>query len=201
LHIICPQIRLQKPCYSFDHQLIPSHTTSPHIYLVLAMVQSLYNLTIHPNILSSPSHPAEKEQTCYFTYAPSHPSDHWSVETPLPSPNISTKVTPDPYNPLLAARLPLLTPPQTVEASKFLQLQTMAAHQSTQRPRPQPHQDVFELSDDSASGRSSMSSDSSSSRSRPCVCSRCQTSYGQFVAYSLNSYYCTRCAKIVGYGG
>jgi len=180
-----------------------SHTPSTTLYSPSVMVHSnlLYNLTANPHLPSPPSSTFEKGQTCYFTYTPAYTSDHWSIETPLPSPNISGQIVADPHNPLLSARLPLLTPPQTVEASRFLQLQTMAAHQSSQRPKPQPHQDVLELSDDNTSARSSISSERSSSSSIPRVCSRCQTNYGQFVSYSLNSYYCTRCAKIVGYGG
>lgn len=176
---------------------------SYHLALLLtpfpAMVRSLYNLTTHPN-LTPPSPTAGKEQTCYFTYVTSKLSDHWSIETRLSTPGISTNIISDCCNPLLAARVPLLTPSQTLDASRFLQIQTMASHQS-QRSRRQPHQDVFELSDDCSSSRSSISSESSSrsSSARPRVCSRCQTNFGEFVSYSLNSYYCTRCAKIVGY--
>ena len=108
------------------------------------------------------------EPLCYFTYIPSVPSDHWSLETPLPSPDLRAHITSDPSNPFLAARIPLLTPssPQTMGAEKLMQLQTASAH--PQRPKPQPHQDVLELSDDSMSSRaSSMSSGSSRSSSSP----------------------------------
>merc|ERR1712000_443522 len=144
---------------------------------------------------------AKPEPLCYFAYIPSAPSDHWSLETPLPSPDLQARITPDPCNPFLAARIPLLTPgsPQTMGAEKLMQLQTASAH--PQRPRPQPHQDVLELSDDSMSSRTSSDSSSSSSSSRSKICSRCQTTFGDFVAYSLNGYYCKRCAKITGYGG
>lgn len=164
------------------------------------MVHSRYSLTPNQQISLVIPHTPEREHTCYFTYIPTQPSDHWSVETPSPSPNPSASVAADPYNPLLAARVPLLASPQTMEAAKLLQLQTAAAHPAPKRPKPQPHQDVLELSDDSLSGRSSLSSERSSSSVHR-VCSRCQTNYGQFVSYSLNGYYCTRCAKIVGYGG
>jgi hypothetical protein len=196
---------LQRPsAYSVHHLILKtghcyyiSHISFTSTYLKsLVMVYSLYNLTSHPHISSQ----SQRSEQDYFTFTPAHPSHHWSVETPLPSPDLSAKVVADPQNPLLAARLPLLcTPPQTIEASRLLQLQTMAAHQPP-RPRPQPHQDVLYISDDAMSSRSSTSSERSTS-STPRVCSRCQTHYGDFVAYSLNSYYCTRCAKIVGYGG
>jgi hypothetical protein len=143
------------------------------------------------------------ETSCYFTYIPSTPSDHWSLETPLPSPDLRAAITPDPHNPLLAARLPLHSPstPLIMSAEKLMQYQTAAAH--PQRPQPQPHQGVYELSNGSmASSRSSSESSSSRSSSRtPKMCSRCQTTFGDFVAYSLNGYYCKRCAKITGYGG
>jgi hypothetical protein len=131
--------------------------------------------------------------SCYFSYTP-HPSTHWSLETPLSSPSsFSAEVTADPNNPLLAARQPCasLTPPITMDASRLLQLQTAAAH---------PHRHSQSGSGYS-SGRSSTSSESSSP-TRPAVrCSRCQTDSGSMVKYSMNSYYCSRCAGIVGYGG
>src|ERR1700761_7099043 len=106
--------------------------------------------------------PHTTQPSCYFSHIP-HSSDHWSVETPLPSPVLRAEVVPDPHNPLLAARpLPGLLTPQTMDASRLLQLQTAAAHPQASRPRPQPHQDVLEVSYDSSSGRSSFSSDSTS---------------------------------------
>jgi hypothetical protein len=156
----------------------------------------------------SPSHLlfTTREPLCYFTYIPSAPSDHWSTETPLPSPGLhaNADIVADPSNPLLAARIPLLSPAsaQSMSAEKLLQLQTAAAH--SQRSRPQPRQDVLDLSDDSSSSMSSRSSSvgsASSSGGRPKICSRCQTTFGEFVAISLNSHYCKRCAKITGFGG
>lgn len=216
------QSRITRLCFCSLLRLIPYHhhyfgqeLITYHILVPLAMVQS--NLATPDNFCNethnrnSPSitysyyhHQAARgESPCYFTYIPSAPSDHWSLETPLPSPNLSTAIAADPHNPLLAARLPLLTPstPQIMSAAKLMQYQTAVAH--PQRPRPQPHQDVFELNNGSmTSSRSSSDSTSSSSSSRtPKMCSRCQTTFGDFVAYSLNGYYCKRCAKITGYGG
>ena len=185
---------------SQDHTT--NHTTHRPLDMVESTLDHSYNVTSHPGYSSkSEYHPNLQPQSlCYFTYTPSHSSDHWSVETPIPSPAPSPGVVADPHNPLLAVRVPhyLLTPPQTMDASRLLQLQTAAAHQAPQRPKPQPHQDVLDVSDDSMPGSSSSSNSLSS---LPHVCSRCQTSFGQFVAFALNSYYCTRCAKIVGYGG
>lgn len=178
--------------------MVQSNTTHYHID---DLTHHLHTIDLSPEI-SRPQLTRASGSLCYFTYIPSAPSDHWSLETPQPSPELRahTAVTADPQNPFLAARIPLLSPSQSMGAEKLLQLQTAAAH--PQRPRPQPHQDVLELSDDSMSSTSSRSSsDSSSTSSRPKVCSRCQTTFGEFVAYSLNGYYCKRCAKITGYGG
>jgi hypothetical protein len=143
---------------------------------------------------TSPGDNIHNSPTCYFSYVP-HLSDHWSLETPVASPTLSSiEVVADPRNPLLAARVPpaLLTPPIAMDASRLLQLQTAAAHPQTPS-RSQSRSDY--------SGRSSMSSESSSP-TRPSVrCSRCQTDSGAMVKYAMTSYYCSRCAGIVGYGG
>jgi len=153
----------------------------------------MLNTSIYPETQLSPTH----SHTCYFTYLPqsSSSADHWSTETPLESPQPSADIRPDPHNPFLAARPPLQyssSPPYKMDVSKFLQLQTAAAHGS--------------LKSDNSSTRSSSTSSGRSSTSleaTPVIqdksCSRCQTTYGSFVSYSLNSYYCTRCAKLVGY--
>lgn len=143
----------------------------------------------------------QNQSACYFSCIPT-PHDHHSTETPLASPEYSAfEVTPDSHNPLLALRR---HPAQTMDASKLMSLQTAAAYQS-QRPKPQPHQTIFETSDESI--RTSTPSDSgSSSASTPQIvyCSRCQrSSFGTqgMVCFAMNSYYCTRCASLVGYGG
>lgn len=147
----------------------------------------------------------QNQTPCYFSYTPT-PYDHYSTETPLGTPEYSAfEATPDSHNPLLALRRhPALSPSQTMDASKLMSLQTVAAYQ-IQRPKPQPHQGILETSDDSV--RTSTSSDSgSSSCSTPQLiyCSRCQrSSFGTqgMVCFAMNSYYCTRCASLVGYGG
>jgi len=165
----------------------------------------------YPMGLYSPTTPnfnRQQTQNCYFSYIPQS-SDHWSVETPLhsPDPTAAHAAHADPFNPLLAVRSitpNLLTPSlqRTMgDASKLMQFQTAAAHGSPTRPKPQPRQDVLDVSDDSSSGRSSFSSEGATLVVQDKSCSRCQTTYGNFIAYSLNSYYCTRCAKRVGYGG
>jgi hypothetical protein len=164
--------------------------------MVQSTLYSIYDHITHTQI--SPPTPSQLHD-CYFTYIPAVASDHWSLETPLPSPNPSTNIIADPHNPLLAARIPLLSPSQTTIASSLLQMQTAAAH--PQRSRLQPYQDVLQLSDASMSSRRSSdsgSSSSSSSSSGRRICSRCQTTHGEFVSYSLNSYYCKRCAKLTG---
>jgi hypothetical protein len=126
--------------------------------------------------------------SCYFTYT-ALPSDHWSTETPLASP-FSAPFTADPHNPLLAKRqvpTPVVTP-VPMDASRLLQLQTAAAH--------------GQIEYRSTSSRSSSTSSGSASFTRSTAqCSRCQTDRGTMVQYSINSYYCSRCANIVGYGG
>lgn len=147
----------------------------------------------------------QNQSACYFSYTPIL-YEHYSTETPLPSPGYSAlEATSDSHKPLLALRRNLaLTPSQTMDASKLMGLQTAAAYQLT-RPKPQPHQNDTETSTNSV--RTSISSDSdSSSASTPQVifCSRCQrSSYGSqgMVCFAINSYYCTRCASLVGYGG
>jgi hypothetical protein len=163
-------------------------------------LDSAYDVATHTRLSPTPSHLSEHELLCYFTYIPTAPSNHWSLETPLPSPDLCAKIVADPHNPLLALRIPLSSPSQTMEASKLLQLQTAAAHShhNSQPPQPQPHQDVLELSNDSMSSRDSSGSNHSFLCSVRRICSRCQITYGDFISYSLNSYYCTRCAKITG---
>ncbi|KAF2420510.1 hypothetical protein EJ08DRAFT_702448 [Tothia fuscella] len=137
---------------------------------------------------TSSIHPA----SCYFSYAP-RSSDHWSSETPIDTPVSSSQPTADTRNPFLAARLPpaYLTP-TSMDVSKFLQLQTAAAYQNNHQSRPQM----------SSSSSNSSSGSGSSSPSRPVMqCSRCQHEGGAMVKYSLSSYYCNRCAQIVGYPG
>jgi len=141
---------------------------------------------------SSPSTPSL--QSCYFTYLPQSSADHWSTETPLESPQLPSNVKPDSHNPFLAARPPVqLSPlPQyTMDVSKLMQLQSAAAHGSLDTSSSR--------SSSTSSGRSSTYSENVTPVIQDKSCSRCQTTYGSFVSYSLNSYYCTRCAKLVGY--
>ncbi|KAK8226844.1 hypothetical protein HDK77DRAFT_502848 [Phyllosticta capitalensis] len=169
-------------------------------------------------------------QLCYFSFVPSSQtqpqstdySSHYSIETPSPGPNyeiLSPRTPSEPSNPLLAARNP---PPACLNMSatmdpastKVLQLQTAAAY----RPRPQPVQDVLDLSpiDTRTSSSASDTSSSSTSSARGSVssasttpvlqfvrCSRCHRSGSQgskdMVGWGMNSYYCARCADLVGY--
>ncbi|KAF2838007.1 hypothetical protein M501DRAFT_915906, partial [Patellaria atrata CBS 101060] len=154
----------------------------------------------------------------YFTYIP-HPSTHFSIETPLPSPADSSGElpSPDPYNPLLAYReLPTpLDMTANSQASKVLQLQTTAAY--TQMPRKaQAIQDVFDLEDDGSEDAtetySRSSSTSSTANSTPVPptfvrCLRCRRDFStgsavstgsHKVQFGVNLYYCGRCASLVG---
>ncbi|OJD32023.1 uncharacterized protein BKCO1_4200062 [Diplodia corticola] len=161
---------------------------------------------------------------CYFSFVPpSHPEtsfvDHFSSETPSPglySDDLSVQTPSEPTNPLLAARpwsVSFTVSPAAMDASKILQLQTAAAYSYQSRPQPQPVQDVLDLSPmSSRSGSDASSSTSSSSRTSvsgevPTVqfirCSRCHRTdtagSKKMIGYGINSYYCVRCADIVGY--
>lgn len=83
--------------------------------------------------------------------------------------------------------------PHVMDVSKLLQMQTNAAYQSIGRPSPQPaHQ----------SSTAPFFADYAR-------CSRCQRSvsidasagpfYGNAVAFGTNSFYCRRCATMVGF--
>ncbi|KAE9982069.1 hypothetical protein EG327_005962 [Venturia inaequalis] len=148
----------------------------------------------------SPDHPSpapnhhnhnHNHNTGYFTY---QPADHWSTETPVHSTSPSSHIRPDPNNPFLAARPAQLLPtsPQTylMDVSNLMQLQSAAAHAA-------PKMSSRSSSSDSTRTSSDMGTPVIQDKS----CSRCQTTYGSFIAYSLNSYYCTRCAKMTGYTG
>ena len=116
---------------------------------------------------------------------------------------------------------PLLTPDDFPHTSLFLapsllRLSTpsetpMPSHE--QRPKAQPVQDVFDLSDEDSSYPSACSSCSSSedmtfSSMEAMRCSRCHNSSinpladlakGNMVSFGTNLYYCRRCATFVGY--
>lgn len=174
---------------------------------------------------SSSVTPQESTSTavCYFSFIPhshSHPDDasHFSAETPSPglySDDLSVRTPSHSTNPLLAARfspVSLAFTSAAMDVSKLLQLQTAAAYS---RPQAQPvQQDVLDLSPicsrsgSDASTASSSSSRTSVSGDSPTVqfvrCSRCHregtAGSKHMVGYGINSYYCRRCADIVGYG-
>jgi len=167
---------------------------------------------------------------CYFsitqpsTIMPSSTTS--SIDTPLTSPTFDDDlITPDPTHPLLASRLSQMfiseyskgSSAPRMDGSKVLQLQTQAAHSTPARPQPRPLQDMFHIADDteqnsddsinSNASDDSMSPDEASSMLHA-RCSRCQrsastdltTGGSNMIQWGLNSFYCTRCAKIVGFG-
>lgn len=159
------------------------------------------------------------QQPDYFTVRPPiHNDGHFSIETPLASPDCrstdtSTPATPLPSNPLLASRdPPSATHSPTTSTPTLLQMQTNASH-STHRPDPSPVQNVLHTTPGKASNSASSSSSSSGSAPRGSSlemarCSRCQrtpsvdakTGRNNMVEYGLNLWYCTRCAQMVGLG-
>jgi len=154
--------------------------------------------------------PVSTPDLCYFTFSP--PTyRHFSVETPLTTPISSLgEASPDPSNPLLSYRLPHST--TMASMSNLMKLQTASAHGQPIRPRPVPQQNVLHVTSDE-SVKSDRSSSSSSSDDPSLVspleearCSRChrtpsvdlKTGTPNMVRFGLNSYYCTRCAGMVG---
>lgn len=137
--------------------------------------------------------------TCYFTLPVA--SSHYSDETPQPTP--SSEYCPDtwasPSNPLLAHRSLSMASPGA-DASRLLQLQTQAAHRPSTQPL-QPPQSAGSASPSNSD--SSMSSHRSSvSMSHPLCCCRCRReSHGHsgMFQFGTNLYYCSHCAKMVGY--
>ena len=116
----------------------------------------------------------------------------------------------------LSTRSTSTSPLVFMSASTLLQLQTRAAHPGPKRPGSQPVQDTRRASSASSNG-SMLSASSSSSRSSmdsassatmaPQVCSRCHRSVSLDsnmpttggIKIGINSYYCNRCATMVGY--
>ncbi|KAF1365979.1 hypothetical protein EJ07DRAFT_92663 [Lizonia empirigonia] len=142
--------------------------------------------------------PLGPEPSCYFTIPVS--TSHYSDETPQPSPNseYSSTTWASPTNPLLTHRsVPMASP--GVDASRLLQLQTQAAH----RPSTQPLQPSGSPSpSNSNSSMSSQRSSISLPPSNPLCCCRCRReSHGHsgMFQYGTNLYYCSHCAKMVGY--
>lgn len=164
------------------------------------------------NISRSPN-----QGCCYFSIPPRQTSynDETPLTTPFTPPN--EEILADPSNPLLAYRPSLQSPPSnirrsTMDASNLLQLQTWAAHvPALRRPQPQPLQNVLAVSDDSSGSDDSTSSSAAHTLQSPIElarCSRCHRSQSidmttgkaaNMVSYGLNSFYCTRCANIVGF--
>lgn len=155
--------------------------------------------------------------TCYFSMLPIR-TTFYNDETPYSTPYSPSdaEIIADPFNPLLAYRSPPLSPSflsVKMDTSKFLQMQTQAAHPTNiYRPSPKPIQNVLDVSPDSTSSYGSDSSANDSPVSQSPVdtarCSRCQRTASfdlttrrtsNMVSYGLNLYYCTRCANIVGF--
>jgi hypothetical protein len=147
---------------------------------------------------------------CYFSIAVSASASHFSLETPSITPvtEYSPDTPSDPTNPLLA--LHPVSPAfmsRPVDASRFLQLQTAAAH----RPAADPLQHRGSTSSNDSSSSTSSSSSSSSpaapssrasslSSQSSISCCRCRReSLMGMIQFSTNTYYCSHCARMVGY--
>lgn len=205
------------PYMNFVHPLQHAITFAHGHCQALAHTHSMHSSSVTPEASTS-------NAVCYFSFIPpSHQNtsdyaSHFSAETPSPglySDDLSVRTPSEPSNPLLAARLPpasIHLNSAAMDASKILQLQTAAAYSYQSRPQPQPVQDVLDLSPISSRSGSDASSNSSSSRTSvsgdsPTAqfirCSRCHRTdtagSKNMVGYGINSYYCVRCADIVGY--
>lgn len=157
----------------------------------------------------SAQHKHTTRQSDYFSISPlnhTHHYDHFSTESPCCSPALSpTEVTSFAQHPLLARRESIS---YTMPAASLLQLQTSAAHGSSSPSRPQHIQNVLHVTSDDSTSSDSSKSSVSSSYSTPefARCSRCQrtpsidykTGKSNMITYGLNSYYCNRCAGMVG---
>jgi hypothetical protein len=135
--------------------------------------------------------------SCYFSIAV-HPSSHFSVETPSPSPftEFPKHTFADPTNPLLASRPALQSMSSPADASRLLQLQTQAAHRPTAEPL-QHRSSVSPSNSDSSHSSRSSSSATSHAQLSCCRCRR-ESLQGMF-QFGTNIYYCSHCAKMVGY--
>ncbi|KAF1913753.1 hypothetical protein BDU57DRAFT_520753 [Ampelomyces quisqualis] len=137
--------------------------------------------------------------SCYFTIAVPASSAHFSTETPSISPvsEYTHHTYAEPTNPLLALRQtppkPMSSPP---DASRLLQLQTSAAH----RPGAEPLQSSSSASSTTSNDTSSSSRRSSALSSSVLSCCRCRReSLMGMIQFSTNTYYCSHCARMVGY--
>jgi hypothetical protein len=156
----------------------------------------------------SPSRYSNDAAACYFSIAvPASSSSHFSTETPdiTPLSEYTPHTYSDPTHPLLALRqTPLDFMSSPPDASRVLQLQTQAAH----RPAAEPLQHSSASTatpTNSSSSNNSRSSSTSSSRSSPMSptqlsCCRCRReSLMGMIQFSTNIYYCSHCARMVGY--
>ncbi|KAL5119484.1 hypothetical protein ACEQ8H_002549 [Pleosporales sp. CAS-2024a] len=156
---------------------------------------------------------------CYFTILVPSPSPspstaaHFSLETPTTSPvsEYSPHTAAEPSHPLLARRPPP-TDAMSPDASRLLQLQTAVAHgpdpnplHHTPAPAPTTSSESrFSSTASASSSRSSSSSSGSGSGTtlspRVLSCCRCRReSLMGMIQFSTNIYYCSHCARMVGY--
>lgn len=150
------------------------------------------------------------KQHDYFSITPlsdtyNNNYDHFSTESPCSSPAFSpTEATSLPQHPLLARRESNF---YIMPVASLLQLQTAAAHSASPK---RPHlQDVLQVTSDESTTSSNSSKSSMESLYCPpefARCSRChrtssidqKTGKSNMISWSINSYYCRRCAEVVG---
>jgi len=176
---------------------------------------SLSRPTTSTNISSDTPMPTSDYQTCeVVTPDASHP---FLAMTPPPL-SVSRSGSGSGSE---SAPVPTTQRPK-MDISKLLQMQTQAAHPHAQpvRPQPRPLQDVLHVSDDFSENNSDesiasvdveMRSPSPDEIIRSPIaharCSRCHrtpsidltTGKHNMIEYGLNSFYCIRCAGMVGF--
>lgn len=140
---------------------------------------------------------------CYFSIAV-HPSSHFSVETPSTTPvsDYSASTFAEPSNPLLAFRpTPSEFMSSPADASRLLQLQTQAAHRPSAEPLQQNRSTSASPSNSSDSSSSSRTGSNASMLSPQVLsCCRCRReSLAGMYQFGVNLYYCSHCARMVGY--
>ena len=168
-----------------------------HLGFTIALITTRHTTNSRAGIMND-LHPCGPLPSCYFTLPLS--TAHHLDETPQPTPSTAhcSVAWANPTNPLLALRpSPMASPP--ADASRLLQLQTQAAHRPSTKPL-QPNGSPSPNNSDSS--LSSQRSSISMSPSNPLCCCRCRReSHGHsgMFQFGTNLYYCSHCAKMVGY--
>lgn len=195
--LVCAYAVLRRSRYMYDY----SRLTCSCLHQ-----SNSVHLTIPYIITMSTSAP----NACYFSFQPTHNAvnmQHYDNST-LSNSASSTPTEDDMPTHLFPISSPSPTTPLfKLDALRLLQLQTSVAHpHTTRRPQPQPIQTMPHIDDTSDSSSDGSTSPMEPQTSQPTAarCSRCHRTLSSHmpagnVSFGLNSWYCSRCAEIVGY--